>query len=95
MTFWESGDERRLFVAVDQYLYALDAAHRRSRSGFGEQGRIDLRRGLGRDPAAQSIRLTTPGIVYRDLLIIGGRAGEGAGASPGDIRAYRRPHRGA
>ena len=54
---------------------------------FGEQGRVDLRRGLGRDPSAQSIRLTTPGIVYRDLLIIGGRAGEGAGASPGDIRA--------
>ena len=44
--------------------------------------------GLGRDPATQSVRLTTPGIVYRDLLILGGRVGEGAGASLGDIRAY-------
>jgi quinoprotein glucose dehydrogenase len=27
-------------------------------------------------------------VIYRDLLIVGGRAGEGAGASPGDVRAY-------
>ena len=87
VAFWESGAERRLFVAVDQYLYALDAATGVPIPGFGEQGRVDLRRGLGRDPSAQSIRLTTPGIIYRDLLIIGGRAGEGTGASPGDIRA--------
>jgi quinoprotein glucose dehydrogenase len=87
VAFWESGAERRVFAAADQYLYALDADTGVPIPGFGEQGRVDLRRGLGRDPAAQSIRLTTPGIVYRDLLIIGGRAGEGAGSSPGDIRA--------
>jgi quinoprotein glucose dehydrogenase len=55
---------------------------------FGDGGRIDLRQGLGREASKQSIRLTTPGLVYQDLLIIGGRAGEGAGASPGDVRAY-------
>lgn len=87
VTFWEDGPERRIFAAADQYLYALEADSGRPVDGFGDKGRIDLRVGLGRDPAAQSIRLTTPGVVYRDLLIIGGRAGEGAGASPGDIRA--------
>jgi len=87
VAYWESGDERRLFVAADQYLYALDARTGVPVPGFGEQGRLDLRRDLGRDPAVQSIRLTTPGIVYKDLLIIGGRAGEGAGSSPGDVRA--------
>ena len=88
VTYWESGNERRLFVAADQYLYALDAASGVPIATFGDQGRLDLRRGLGRDPAAQSIRLTTPGIIYRDVIIIGGRAGEGAGASPGDVRAF-------
>ena len=88
VTYWESGSEQRLFVAADQYLYALDAATGAPIVTFGEQGRLDLRRGLGRDPATQFIRLTTPGIVYKDVLIIGGRAGEGAGASPGDIRAF-------
>jgi quinoprotein glucose dehydrogenase len=88
VTYWRGGEERRLFVAADQYLYALDATTGVPVQGFGDQGRIDLRRDLGRDPSAQSIRLTTPGIVFKDLLIIGGRAGEGSGSSPGDVRAY-------
>lgn len=87
VAYWASGNERRVFAAADQYLYALDATTGVPIPGFGEQGRVDLRRGLGRDPATQSVRLTTPGVVFKDLLIIGGRAGEGAGASPGDIRA--------
>ena len=32
--------------------------------------------------------LTSPGVVYRDLLIVGGRVSEGLPASPGDVRAY-------
>lgn len=87
VTYWEDGPERRVFAAADQFLYALDADTGVPVEAFGEKGRIDLRQGLGRPPASQSIRLTTPGVVYRDLLIIGGRAGEGAGSSPGDIRA--------
>src|SRR6185503_20372722 len=36
----------------------------------------------------QSVRLTTPGSIYKDLLIVGGRCGEGLPASPGHVRAY-------
>ena len=36
----------------------------------------------------QSVRLTSPGAIYKDLLIIGGRVNEGLPGSPGDIRAY-------
>ena len=32
--------------------------------------------------------LTTPGVIYKDLLIVGGRTSEGLPASPGDVRAY-------
>ena len=55
---------------------------------FGKSGRIDLRENLGRDPATQSVRLTTPGVIYRDLMIVGGRVGETLPASPGHVRAY-------
>lgn len=82
------GGERRLFASVQHWLYALDAATGRPIPEFGTQGRIDLREGLGRDPAKQSIVLTTPGVVYKDLLIVGGRTSEGLPATPGDIRAY-------
>jgi quinoprotein glucose dehydrogenase len=86
--YWASGAEKRVFAAVDQYVYALDAATGRPIPAFGDRGRIDLRRDLGRDPELQSVRLTSPGVVYKDLLIVGGRVSEGLPSSPGDIRAY-------
>jgi quinoprotein glucose dehydrogenase len=88
LMYWASGEDRRVFAAVDQYLYALDARTGQPVAGFADKGRIDLRVGLGRDPQSQSVRLTTPGVVYRDTLIIGGRVGEDLPASPGDVRAY-------
>ena len=47
-----------------------------------------MRLGLDRDPKTQNVRLTTPGVVYNDLVIVGGRVGEGLPSSPGYIRAY-------
>lgn len=88
VVWWSSGGERRLFAAVQSFVYALDPATGRPISSFGAEGRIDLRQNLGRDPARQSYVLTSPGIVYRDLLIVGGRLPEALPAAPGDIRAY-------
>ena len=61
-------------------------------TSFGESGRVDLRKGLTEDRGGnylqQSIALTTPGIVYKDLIIVGGRNPETHPAPPGDIRAF-------
>jgi quinoprotein glucose dehydrogenase len=86
--YWSDGVDRRVFAAVDQFLYALDASTGKPVPSFGDNGRIDLRRNLGRDPERQNVRLTTPGVVFKDLLIIGGRVSEGLPSSPGDVRAY-------
>jgi quinoprotein glucose dehydrogenase len=88
VVYWASGRDRRVFAAVQSYIYALDAGTGVPVSSFGKDGRIDLREGLGRDPQKQSIILTTPGIVYKDLLIVGGRTPEALPAPPGDIRAF-------
>ena len=88
VVWWSSGEERRLFVAVQSFVYALDPASGKPIPRFGVEGRIDLRENLGRDPAQQSYVLTSPGIIYRDLLIVGGRLPEALPAAPGDIRAY-------
>ncbi len=88
VTWWAHGDDQRIFAGVDRFVYALDARTGVPIPSFGRDGRIDLHEDLGRDPSAQSVRLTTPGIVYRDLLIVGGRVSESLPASPGDIRAY-------
>jgi glucose dehydrogenase len=88
VALWTHGKDRRVFAAVRNYVYALDASTGRPIPGFGKGGRIDLREGLGRDPETVSIVLTTPGIVYKDLLIVGGRTPESLPAPPGDIRAF-------
>ena len=85
---WSAGTDSRLFAAVDNFVYALDARSGKPIETFGQGGRIDLRENLGRDPAAQSVRLTTPGVIFRDLIIVGGRVAENLPASPGYIRAY-------
>jgi quinoprotein glucose dehydrogenase len=84
----ESPKKARILVAVMNFVYALDAATGQPITSFGKEGRIDLREDLGRDPAEQSIYLTTPAVIYKDLMIVGGRESETLPASPGDVRAY-------
>ena len=88
VAYWTEGGERRILAAVLHWVYALDAATGKPIPDFGTNGRIDLREGVGRDPAKQSVILTTPGVIYKDLLIVGGRVSEGLPCTPGDIRAF-------
>lgn len=89
LAYWSDGKERRILAGVMNFLYALDAASGKPIPAFGEQGRIDLRKDQGREPAsAQSVYLTSPGMIYKDLVIVGGRNPETLPAPPGDIRAF-------
>jgi quinoprotein glucose dehydrogenase len=87
--YWtDGGNDQRIYTAVTRYVYALDARTGKPVPAFGDGGRIDLHGDLGRDPERQSVVLTSPGVIYKDLLILGGRVSEGLPSSPGDIRAY-------
>jgi quinoprotein glucose dehydrogenase len=88
LAYWSSGKDKRILAGVMNFLYALDASTGKPIPAFGQDGRIDLRRDLGRDPEKQSIALTSPGVVYKDLIIVGGRNPETLPAPPGDVRAY-------
>jgi glucose dehydrogenase len=88
LNYWTSGDEHRILAGVMNFIYALDPATGHPIPTFGNNGRVDLREDLGRDPERQSIALSSPGVVYKDLLIVGGRCPETLPAPPGDIRAY-------
>ena len=88
LAYWTDGRAGRLLAGIMNYLYALDPATGRPIPTFGEDGRIDLRKGLGGKYEKQSIVLTSPGTVYKDLIIVGGRNPETPPAPPGDIRAF-------
>ena len=88
LAYWSSQRDKRILVGVMNFLYALDASTGKPIATFGQEGRIDLRGDLGRDPQRQSVALTSPGIVYKDVVIVGGRNPETLPAAPGDVRAY-------
>src|ERR1700722_1855009 len=82
-------NDARILVGVMNFLYALDAMTGKPIVSFGNHGRIDLRENLGRETAsAKSISLTSHGVDYKDLIIVGGRNPETLPAPPGDVRAY-------
>jgi quinoprotein glucose dehydrogenase len=88
LAFWSSGKEKRIFVGIMNFVYALNASTGKPIRSFGSGGRIDLREGLGRSLSSSWTSLTSPGIVYKDLIIVGGRNAETLPAPPGDIRAF-------
>ena len=93
LTYWRGEDakgrvEARILFTTGHYLQALDAGTGKPVKTFGENGRVDLRAGLGRDIDKISINAPSPGVIYGDLIIMGSAVTETAGAAPGDIRAY-------
>src|SRR5258706_1744588 len=88
VTYWEDGADKRVFIPAGSYLYAVNAENGRIVESFGTSGKIDLRQGLDRDPEKLEVGATSPGIIYKDILIQGSAVGEGYEAAPGFIRAY-------
>ncbi len=73
LVYWENeqGGERRLLTGVKGHLFAVDPDTGKTIREFGDNGSIVLGSGLN-----------TPGVIYRDLVIVGGVGGVGA------VRAY-------
>ncbi|AHG88419.1 Pyrrolo-quinoline quinone repeat-containing protein [Gemmatirosa kalamazoonensis] len=90
VAYWESPDasDRRVFVTAGRRLWAVDAASGKPVATFGHGGWADLADSLGRDVGGGYLIATSPGVVYRDLLIQGTRVSESEGAAPGHVRAF-------
>jgi quinoprotein glucose dehydrogenase len=88
LAYWSHGRERRLLAGVMNRLFALDPDTGAVIKSFGDDGAVDLRKDLRGDYSQYYVSLTTPGIVYKDLIIVGFRTTETQPAPPGDIRAY-------
>src|SRR5437867_2110380 len=88
VVYWADGGDRRIFFAAGRRLYALDAQTGHPIPTFGDSGSVDLGVGLGRDVTDAYLVSTSPGVVYKDILIWGTRVGEEEGAAPGHVRAY-------
>jgi quinoprotein glucose dehydrogenase len=90
VNYWESkdGQDRRLIFSSSNFLQAIDAQTGRAITSFGTDGRVDLRVGLDRDPAAINQQSRTPGRVFENLIILGSATNQEYDSAPGDIRAF-------
>ncbi len=69
LVYWENdtGGERRLLTGVGGFLFALDPKTGKTIRDFGENGSIKLDSGLN-----------TPGVIFKDTVILGGVGGKGS-----------------
>jgi quinoprotein glucose dehydrogenase len=89
LVHWDGGpDDQRIFVSAGSYLIALDAKTGKAIPSFGEGGKIDLRKDLDYHKSEFLLVCNTPGVIYKDMIIVGGRVSEGLDAAPGHIRAF-------
>jgi quinoprotein glucose dehydrogenase len=89
--YWtDGGNDHRLFYAAGSDLWCIDAVTGVPVSAFGDSGKISLYIGLDLNHAVDNLYVTatSPGIVYRDLLILGSAVSESGDAAPGYIRAF-------
>jgi len=90
--YWQSKDgaDQRILYSAGAKTYAINARNGRPVTSFGKGGYIDLSEDLDRPAGSYNtfIAATTPGIIYKDLLIMGMRVAETADAAPGHIRAF-------
>ncbi|WP_266362164.1 outer membrane protein assembly factor BamB family protein [Tellurirhabdus rosea] len=88
VAYWAEEGQKRLFFGIGPWLYSLDARTGQPDPLFGEKGRIHLKQGLERPGADDYVVANTPGVVFKNLLIVGARVSESETALLGDIRAY-------
>lgn len=91
VAYWANADktDTRIFYTAGSNLYCINAKTGKPVEEFALNGLLDLHEGLDR-PNIQNLYVsaTTPGIIYKDLIIMGSRVDEGPEAAPGHIRAF-------
>ncbi len=88
LVYFEDNEKNRIFYSGGHHLFSVNVVDGNLDTGFGDKGKVDLKKGLGRDVEDLYLTSNTPGIIYKDLLIMGQRVSESDGAAPGHIRAY-------
>ncbi len=91
INYWESKDrsDRRIIFSADSYLQELNALTGVTINTFGNDGRVNLREGLGRDvKKVHQVQSGSPGHVFENLIILGSAPGELYDSPPGYLRAY-------
>ena len=89
VTYFKEKEMSRILFCAGSFLMSVDALTGKPDLNFGDKGKVDLQVGLSDNPEDQFLVVSnTPGIIYKDKIIVGMRLSEGLDAAPGYVRAY-------
>lgn len=88
VSYWEDGNDRRIYAGIGHHLYCLDALTGKPILSFADQGRLDLRSGYPESAKDKYVIATTPPTIFENFLLLSVRLSEDTDAAPGDIRAF-------
>jgi quinoprotein glucose dehydrogenase len=88
--YWENGKDKRIISTAGSFIYAVNATDGKPITSFGVNGKVDLHEGLSInfDVSNSSITATSPGIIYKNTLIMGSSVPETGDAAPGYVRGF-------
>lgn len=92
LAYWPGagGLHSRVFTGNGHFLLAIDITTGKPAPGFGNEGRVDLKKGVLGDLKDGRYTLQSPPAVFGDVVITGSSNGEGASGpgAYGDIRGW-------
>ncbi len=92
VAFWEGNGKRRiLFATNDSYLWSVSAETGQPDPEFGDNGRVDLSLGLGREIDKEQYGVVSPVLVTNNKAIVNSIVNDGPRSiqtPPGHVRAF-------
>ena len=85
VTYWQKGSDKRIIYTVGPIVLSVNAKTGKLIKSFGNNGGINLVKGLGRDSEKLFVAPTSPVMTYKDLFFVSGLVGE---ETPGHIRGF-------
>ncbi len=90
VVYWEEKSDHRILFTAGSNLYAVNALTGKSINEFGDSGVTDLHTGLNLNYDVKNLYVaaTSPGVIYKNTLILGSAVSEGGDAAPGYVRGF-------
>jgi quinoprotein glucose dehydrogenase len=90
VTYWEQGNDKRIFYVAGSELFAVNALTGAPVAGFGANGKVSFTTGLdiNHDVRNLYVTATSPGVIYKNTLIFGNTVSESGDAAPGYVRGF-------
>jgi quinoprotein glucose dehydrogenase len=92
VAYWEGNGEQRIFFATnDSNLWSIDAETGEPDPAFGDNGKIDLTKGLGREIDKSAYGVVSPPLVTNGRVVVNSIVADGGRTKqmpPGNVRAF-------